>query len=1056
MTVTRLLRVASGVVLAALYFTCAALGQTETATISGLITDDSGAVVPGVQVKLQNIERGTATSATTNNAGIYVFASVHPGQYQLTVQKPGFKQVDFLGLIVNIQDHIEQNFRLQVGSVAESVTVEASALQLNTTDATVSTVVDRQFAENLPLNGRSFQTLIQLTPGVVLTAYNGSDNGQFSVNGQRAASNYWMVDGVSANVGIGTSQLTSGNGLSGANAAFSVLGGTNSLVSVDAMQEFRIQTSTFAPEFGRTPGGQISIVTRSGSKQFHGTAFDYLRNHVFDANDWFANSAGLPKPRERQNDFGGTFSGPIVKNRTFFFFSYEGLRLRLPQTTLSTVPDLLARQNAVPAMQRYLKAFPLQNGADNVATGVAQFNASYSNPATLDAYGIRIDHKLNDKLTVFGRYNYSPSEFFDRGGSAGLAAMSVVQRSHITTQTATAGATWLLSSVITNDVRFNYSRVNAFSNFSLDNFDGAVPLTSPSLPNGYTNQNARFLLQINGLLRRQLVVGKNAQNIQRQINIVDSLSVQKGSHSLKFGVDFRRLSPLSAPQLYNQVTLFRNVSSAQNGNSFLGRNNSFRNVTILFHNLGVFAQDTWHVAPRLTLTYGVRWDVDFAPSSLNGPAMPAVTGYNLNDFSRLSIAPTGTPVFKTTYGNIAPRLGMAYQLTQNQKWGTVLRGGFGIFYDLMSSETGNLFDFPPFAGSASISGTFPYTPTQLVVPPIPSANVSQLYAFNPNLKMPYTLEWNVALEQALGTQQSLSASYIGAAGRRLFQASVIDFPPTNPDVIGTFVDNTSTSDYRALQLEFQRRLSRGLQVLASYSWSHSVDTGSAGSSTVGSNIGVPGGSSNASRGPSDFDIRRAFSAGITYNFPAPRFNAFMNAILRGWSLQNIIQARSAPPVNVSDQNFFFFNGGILADIRPDLVSGQPVYLFGPQYPGGKAFNPAAFTDPPVDPNTGNPLRQGNVPRNFLRGFGATQWDLAIHRDFPVRESVKIQFRAEMFNVLNHPNFGQPGNAWPFDFGVSTQMLGRSLAGQSLGSGGFDSLYQIGGPRSIQFALKLIF
>ncbi len=182
----------------------------------------------------------------------------------------------------------------------------------------------------------------------------------------------------------------------------------------------------------------------------------------------------------------------------------------------------------------------------------------------------------------------------------------------------------------------------------------------------------------------------------------------------------------------------------------------------------------------------------------------------------------------------------------------------------------------------------------------------------------------------------------------------------------------------------------------------------------------------------------------------------MNAILRGWSLQNIIQARSAPPVNVSDQNFFFFNGGILADIRPDLVSGQPVYLFGPQYPGGKAFNPAAFTDPPVDPNTGNPLRQGNVPRNFLRGFGATQWDLAIHRDFPVRESVKIQFRAEMFNVLNHPNFGQPGNAWPFDFGVSTQMLGRSLAGQSLGSGGFDSLYQIGGPRSIQFALKLIF
>src|SRR5258708_5497915 len=244
---------------------------------------------------------------------------------------------------------------------------------VNTESAAVSTVVDRQFAENIPLNGRSFQTLIQLTPGVVLTANNGFDTGQFSVNGQRASSNYWMVDGVSANIGMAASPV-SGNGLGGALGSSSVLGGTNSLVSVDAMQEFRIQTSTFAPEFGRTPGGQISIVTRSGTNQFHGTAFDYLRNDVFDANKWFngvniLNPTPLPKAKERQNDFGGTLGGPILKNKTFFFFSYEGLRLRLPQTALTFVPDASftpggttnSRQNAIPALQPYLNAFPLPN-----------------------------------------------------------------------------------------------------------------------------------------------------------------------------------------------------------------------------------------------------------------------------------------------------------------------------------------------------------------------------------------------------------------------------------------------------------------------------------------------------------------------------------------------------------------------------------------------------------------------------------------------------------------------------------------------------------------------
>jgi hypothetical protein len=267
-------------------------------------------------------------------------------------------------------------------------------------------------------------------------------------------------------------------------------------------------------------------------------------------------------------------------------------------------------------------------------------------------------------------------------------------------------------------------------------------------------------------------------------------------------------------------------------------------------------------------------------------------------------------------------------------------------------------------------------------------------------------------------------------------------------------------------MQFQRRLLHGLQALASYTWSHSIDTASAGSEYGNqANALAPGIDPNANRGPSDFDIRNAVSVGMTYDIPAPKSNVFTNAVLRGWSTENIIQARSAPPVNVYDGIFSAINKGRV-EIRPDLASGVPLYLYGPQYPGGKAFNNTVdpgrpgcigpFCAPPSDPNSGAPLRQGNLSRNALRGFGATQWDLAIHRDFVIRESLKLQFRAEMFNVLNHPNFGQPtGNISNPQFGVSTNVLGRSFD-QNVSAGSFSSLYQIGSPRSIQVALKLTF
>jgi hypothetical protein len=271
------------------------------------------------------------------------------------------------------------------------------------------------------------------------------------------------------------------------------------------------------------------------------------------------------------------------------------------------------------------------------------------------------------------------------------------------------------------------------------------------------------------------------------------------------------------------------------------------------------------------------------------------------------------------------------------------------------------------------------------------------------------------------------------------------------------VSNSAISNYNAFQIQFQRQLSRGFQALASYTWSHSIDTASAGSAFgLAANAFIPSVDPRQNRGPSDFDNRHAFSAGTTYDIPAVGTNRFTTAVVAGWSLENILQARSALPVNVFDGVFGQLSGA-RTQVRPDIIPGQPVYLSGSQFPGGKALNRQAFIDPPVD-NNGNPLRQGDLGRNALRAFSAFQWDLAVHREFALRESLKLQFRAELFNVVNHPNFGPPVNdlSDTGQFGRSTQMLGKSLDSSNQGGGSFSPLYQIGGPRSVQLALKLQF
>ena len=1041
MTLPRFLRVVGPSLFVAIWLASAVMGQTETATVSGLVTDRTAAAVSGAEVRLQSVERGTVTTTTTNNAGIYVFPSVQPGQYQISIQTQGFKQVDLLGLVVNVQDHIEQNFRLEVGSVAESVTVEAAASMINTTDATVSTVVDRQFAENLPLNGRSFQTLIQLTPGVVLTAANQVEQGQFSVNGQRADANYFTVDGVSANFGANANILNQSAG--GTQPAFAVTGGTNSLVSVDALQEFRIQTSTFAPEFGRTPGGQVSIVTRSGTNQFHGTLFDYLRNDVLDANDWFADRASLKKAADRQNDFGGVLGGPIKKDRTFFFFSYEGLRLRLPRTQIETVPTIGFRQAAVPGIQPILNAYPIPNGTD-FGNGLAAFDSTFSDPSTLDATSIRVDHRRGNKVMLFGRYNYSPADSIQRAASA----TSTSSLFHATSKvhTLTIGSTQLLTTAIGNDLRVNWSKNTGGAFFFQDSIGGAVPPSdSAFFPSFASRMDSGFTFQAPSGMSRIAVGAENAHNEQSQLNIVDNLSMTEGSHQLKFGVDYRRLTPVSAGNAYTQIVRISNLTQLQSGMAARVRLLAADEVELVFHNYSAYAQDTWRASSRFALTYGLRWDVNPAPGTLNGKPLFAVQG--LGNAATIALAPQGTPVYQTTYDNVAPRVGLAYQLSQGRGRETVFRGGFGIFYDLASGSLGNAANNFPYSRERDLSNTQVPVPTaQAAAPPFTVTPAAAFFVTTtPDLKLPRVFQWNGAVEQSVGTSQVLTLSYVGALGRRLLRQDNFFLPNPAFNLVSV-TRNSATSDYHAMQLQFSRRMSKGLQALVSYAWSHSIDTASNDSNSgyAPPNVVDP----RTNRGSSDFDVRHSFSGAVTYNIPSPR-GRIRQAVLGKWSVDTIFFARSATPVDLIGS---FSSSGFLSSLRPDVVSGQSFYLYGPQYPGGKAFNAAAFK-----PTTG---LQGTLGRNELRGFPANQFNLALRRQFDLTERLKLQFRTEFFNIFNHPNFANPGNfqgnfvGSPL-FGQSTSMLNSSL-GSGGANGGLSPLYQIGGPRSIQFALKFNF
>ena len=683
-----------------LLFQVVAWAQSDSATISGRITDQTGQEITNVEVVVTNVRTSVGVSTLTNTDGIYVVGDLHPGLYQVTVEKEGFRRIVLNDLILNVQDALGRNFTMQLGIASESITIKAGGEE-NLSSA-VSTVVNQQFVANMPLNGRSFQSLIYTTPGILITPTDPFRQTQFSTNGQRTSANDVTVDGVSANFGA-TWIIQGGGGgvgqtLGGTTPALTTGGGTNALVSVDAMQEFRIQTSTYADEFGRSPGAQISIVTKSGTNMWHGSAFDYLRNDIFDARNYFNRARpengkpALPKPPLRHNDFGGTVGGPIWKDHTFFFLSYEGLRLRLPKTAEGYFFTASAKASVTGPWMPVINATPTGTGAlydptcDNITKPcLGALDLGHSDPSGFDSYSLRMDHKLTGRVTVFARYGHATS------ASDAIFSLNKDSKIYANTDTVTAGAAATIGPTMVNDFRGNWSQQASGSIYRFIPGYGSVAPSNWAdvIPRGYggNSSSSGYFFGIPGA-SASLSVGAYGAQTTKQLNFADTLSKAVGAHLLKFGLDYRRIRPYEQPATAILANAF-SWSSILGGQVDAALNLTGDSLTVHSNKWSFFGQDIWKLTTRLSLTYGLRWDINTSPvSDTSGKPLYSLNGV----FDNGPLVLTTRALWNTYYRGIAPRIGAAYQL--NSK--TTIRGGFGPFYDLgYGGAVANAFaDFP--------------------------------------------------------------------------------------------------------------------------------------------------------------------------------------------------------------------------------------------------------------------------------------------------------------------------------------------------------------------------
>ena len=1079
--------------------------QTTQGGIAGAIRDEKGGNIVGAKITVSNTATGLRRDASTADNGFFRVLALPTGVYEIRAEAAGFAATTAKDIEIGVDQIRTLDLVLKVSGQAETITVEANANLTQTESSKLGEIIDNRKVEDLPLNGRDFAQLARLNPGVAVSGGGGGQQGGegnvsgFSSNGQRSTSNNFLVDGVDNN-----------NYFAGEAAQ---------LPSVDSIQEFEVQTNTFAAEYGRNSGSVVNLVTKSGTNQLHGSAYEFFRNDVLDARNFF-NKERFPKSGLRLNQFGGTLGGPILKNKTFFFLNYEGFRRRAGITRITNVPTLDERSGnfqdasgnpvTVPVNSVSAQIFDQLFPPPNLSDPQGNFIASPEQRDGTDQFLVKVDQRLRSSDNLSARYSRTRADIFFpfTPGQSGTNIPGYGLNDNGANHLVALSYTRVLTPRTLNEARFGFTRSNiqlateTGPQAATFGFNTGWPAGSP-LGLGNIPQLAFSGGFVSGSAAVTNLGGGIDQPNRTAISTfqwLDNLSHTTARHAYKAGGDIRytQLNRLYDLAFSGQILFSGSNNPEGIPNALIdfaeGRSSgalqfvgdSHRNFRTT--SFGFFGEDSFKLRKNLTLNYGLRYELNtvlreahgrlstFRPQNFTtflNPSDPTIQN-NLAALraSGVVLQSDVDAIYDPDHNNVAPRIGLAWDIFSDGK--TVLRAGYGVFYEtIIGNIPGNVMLNPPFL--PDFFNPFPGWPNAFAPSGFPVLTITQQ-----KLRTPYAQHYNFLLQRELPARTLLEIGYVGTSGtklprfRQMNQAFITQqqIDQLTPDVVTRMeimgipppaaqflaqnialipsvartpffgyaqlfqAENTISSHYNSLQAKLDKRFSHGLSFLMAYTWAKSIDGASVffGSGANATTI-FPQDNYNlrAERGNSDFDIRHRLSWSLLYQ--VPKLQKLPKVLGDGWQLGGILSLQTGQPFSVLTGQDNSSTG--LGNDRPNLI-GDP--NAGP-HTVDKWFNTAAFT-----PNA--PLTFGDAGRNIVVGPGFHNFDFSVLKNTHIGERVNAQFRAEFFNITNHPNFALPANilAAP-NFGTLFQTPDAAQNNVGLGSGG---------PRLIQFALKLNF
>ena len=1070
------------------------LAQAQvSASIKGHLTDASGAAVPGVTVTVKNVETGAIRSSVTDDAGRYLVVALHVGEYEVRVSKTGFRDAVRSGIFLVVGQEASVDLQLQIGTVTSELTVRSDAPMVSTSTKDISGLVSEQAIKDLPLNGRSYDLLLPLNPGIVnFTSQktggtgisNSSTANNFSVSGNRPQQNLFLLNGIEYS-GAAENNMQPG-------------GASGELLGVDAVREFNVQRDNYGAEFGKRPGGQVSIVTQSGSNQWHGSVFEFLRNNALDAKNFFDQNAAPPFQR---NQFGAAIGGPIKNDKTFFFANYEGLRQNLHQTSAAFVPDLQSRASAAPSVQPLLNLWITPSPNDKDFNGIAEVFSSPLQTIREDFATVRVDHNFSARDSLAGIYTV------DDGGDVTATPANPYSTDilNLRAQVFSLEETHVFSPTLLNLARIGYSRAGYF--FNGEPTPGTPAASVPGFLLGH--QVGAVVVGGSAASNPQASIGlagsNNGSNLSIARNLYtyeDRVTLSKGRHQLSFGAWFQQFQSNEniALSQYGQATFSSLATFLQ------GTTSSFLydpaptplNWRSLF---GAFSgEDVFRISPKLTVSLGLRDEFSTGWNEAHGRA----ANYTFPNGVISTDPHIGGSFFTENHAKFLPqpRIGVAWSPLSSK---TVLRANFGMYNDLQdalgyradqNAPFNPVYTIPNLAvSSLPIDPSAPLRSTAKLVPG----------GVQPDMRTPTLISWALRVDRELSLNTSLTIGYVGSHGYHeligvdgnepipvICPAApcpavypTVDANSTPPVTISNgFPDNSplagaavpagsfftpagaakanpaiantwtwfseGTSSYQALQADLRHRFSHGLLLRGVYTFAKTLDDGDSLNQTTAGN--APGLVSNpldlaADKGLATFHVEHVGVVNVFYQLPFGRGQRFANgsgglasAAISGWSVSSIVTAQTGFPLTPQLSYNPANTGDTRNPVRPFLnpnftgsvVTGNP----------NQWFNPNAFIAPPATIGF-----YGNAGRNTYIGPGLTTWDFSLLQDTKIRESLNLQFRAEIFNLLNHANFNTP-NLIVFTPPTASNPSGLSGTAGVISSTSTSS-------RQVQFALKLL-